>query len=1089
MRKGVKVLVAVALTATSMAVGGASAKATVVPGFAEQTMLATLTAPTDMAFAPDGRVFVSEKSGIVKVFPNISTDTPTVVADLRTQVFNSGDRGLLSLALDPQFPTRPYLYLAYTFDAPVGGTAPTWGAPGVNSDICPDPPGLNTLGCVVSSRLTRITLSGNAMVGQEQVLVNDWCQQFGSHSIGQIRFGPDGALYLSGGEGASYTFADYGQTGQPVNPCGDPPAGVGGAETIPTSEGGSLRAQDLRTSGDPTSLDGSVIRVDPDTGNPLPDNPLYAQGPDKNAQRIIAHGFRNPFRMTFEPGTKTLYVGDVGLSTTEEINQIPTPPSAVKNFGWPCYEGPDQLGTFSSTNLCQNLYADPGGVTQSTFRYKHGQALNANDTCSFASGSATSGLAFSTGTVYPSQYQNALFMADYARNCIWVVFRGAGGQLDWTTLRTFSDTASRPVDLEIGPDGFLYYVAISGSIRRFSYSQQAPTAVVTASVTSGAAPLPVHFDGTQSTDAETPTQLSYSWDLNGDGVFGDATGSTADFTFTANGAYTVKLRVTDPTGLSSTASVNIAVGDSPPVPVVDTPTVGATYKVGDLISFHGSATDAEDGVEPAANLSWTAVLNHCPTVGNCHQHFLGQWDGVNNASFNAPDHDYPSSIDISLTATDQLGVTTTVVRHLSPLTTTLVVDTSPAPLSVNVNTDTVSGRTSKTVVQGETVSIGAPSPQASNGGSATFTSWSDGGAAFHNVVVPDANSLSVIANYSTSGIPLISVGDVSAPEGNSGISNIAFPITLAQASTTPITVKYQTSSGTAIAGADFWPIAPTTLTFNPGQTTKFVIVGLKPNTLYEADKTFSLQLSSPTNALIARSTATGTIVNDDPAPQVNVGDASVVEGNTGKVFALVPVTLSTISALPVTFTWAANTGTATGADFWIPSSPISVTIPARWTTGKIAVGIKPNLIYQPNRQFTVTMGNIVGATPGRVTATVTIVDDDPMPTISVADVSRLEGNAPPSTFRFAFTLSAAEGFPVTVAWQTQPGTAIAGVDFWPVAPTTVTIPAGQTSVSVSVGIRPNTIKQPNRQFTVVLSNPQNASLSRAVATGTIIDDD
>ncbi len=79
--------------------------------------------------------------------------------------------------------------------------------------------------------------------GPEQVLINDWCQQFPSHSIGTVAFGPDGALYVSGGDGASFNFADYGQAGgtlvgtpTPVNPCNDP-----------ANEGGALRSQDIRT--------------------------------------------------------------------------------------------------------------------------------------------------------------------------------------------------------------------------------------------------------------------------------------------------------------------------------------------------------------------------------------------------------------------------------------------------------------------------------------------------------------------------------------------------------------------------------------------------------------------------------------------------------------------------------------------------------------------------------------------------------------------------------------------------------------------------------------------------------------------------
>ena len=79
------------------------------------------------------------------------------------------------------------------------------------------------------------------------MLVEDWCQQYSSHTVGDIAFGADGALYASGGEGASFHFADYGQSGNPLNPCGDPPTGVGGLQTPPSAEGGALRAQDIRS--------------------------------------------------------------------------------------------------------------------------------------------------------------------------------------------------------------------------------------------------------------------------------------------------------------------------------------------------------------------------------------------------------------------------------------------------------------------------------------------------------------------------------------------------------------------------------------------------------------------------------------------------------------------------------------------------------------------------------------------------------------------------------------------------------------------------------------------------------------------------
>ena len=171
-----------------------------------------------MRFSSDGRVFVAEKSGLIKVFDNLTDTTPTVFADLRTQVHNFWDRGLLGLALAPNFPTNPWVYVLYTFDAAIGGTAPRWGSVGGTSDGCPTPPGATADGCVVAGRLSRLQASGNVMIGSEQVLIEDWCQQYPSHSIGSLAFGADGALYVSGGDGASFNFADYGQDGAPRQP-------------------------------------------------------------------------------------------------------------------------------------------------------------------------------------------------------------------------------------------------------------------------------------------------------------------------------------------------------------------------------------------------------------------------------------------------------------------------------------------------------------------------------------------------------------------------------------------------------------------------------------------------------------------------------------------------------------------------------------------------------------------------------------------------------------------------------------------------------------------------------------------------------
>src|SRR2546423_136035 len=128
---------------------------------------------------------------------------------------------------------------------PRSGGRPRGGAPAAPAPAGGPPPrGAPPGGCMTSNRLSKLTLNpATNQVTNEQVLINDWCQQFPSHSAGDLRFGPDGALYMTGGDGASFNYADYGQT---KNPCGDPPSGVGGTQTLPTAEGGAPRAPDMR---------------------------------------------------------------------------------------------------------------------------------------------------------------------------------------------------------------------------------------------------------------------------------------------------------------------------------------------------------------------------------------------------------------------------------------------------------------------------------------------------------------------------------------------------------------------------------------------------------------------------------------------------------------------------------------------------------------------------------------------------------------------------------------------------------------------------------------------------------------------------
>ncbi|MEQ0565434.1 PQQ-dependent sugar dehydrogenase [Amycolatopsis sp. NEAU-NG30] len=735
----------IAPLAAGLAVATAAPAAAVPTGFTDTVAIGGLTSPTAAAFAPDGRVFVAEKSGLVKVFDSLADPTATVFADLRTQTQDFWDRGLLGLAVDPAFPSRPYVYVSYTLDALPGGTAPQWG------DTCPTPPGATDQGCVVTGRISRLTMGPDGTAVSEKPLVTGWCQQFPSHSVGALAFGPDGALYAGGGDGASFNYADYGQTG---NPCADPPSPAGTNLSPPTAEGGALRSQSpRRAAGQPVLLNGALLRIDPDTGDGLPGNP-FASSADANARRVIAYGSRNQFRFGFRPGTGELWAGDVGWNTWEEINRVTDVGGAAENFGWPCFEGTARQAGYDGANLdrCESLYA-AGGQTAPYYAYNHSAKVVASDPCP-TGGSSISGIAFETGSNYPAEYAGALFFADSSRGCIWAM-QTVSGQPSPSRLVPFVTGAATPVQLLTGPGGDLFYIALgSGELRRVSYpggTNRPPVAAATATPSSGPAPLTVQFDGTGSTDPDAGDVLSYAWDLDADGAYDDSADPRPTWTYTTAAAVDAGLRVTDSHGATAVTTVRVTVGTPAgldPVPVIDTPTAALTWSVGQTVPFSGRAVDAQDGELPPSALSWRLAIRHCAANGTCHTHNVQDFPGVAAGSFVAPDHEYPSYLQLTLTATDSTGRIGTKTVDLQPKTVALNFTSSPSQATLTVGGTQQRTPFSRTVIAGSTNSISADSPQnlPPLNLKYAFTSWAHGGPRTQNIVAP-STSATYQANY------------------------------------------------------------------------------------------------------------------------------------------------------------------------------------------------------------------------------------------------------------------------------------------------------------------------------------------------------
>ncbi|MEO1281699.1 MAG: PQQ-dependent sugar dehydrogenase, partial [Pseudomonadota bacterium] len=456
-----------------------------------------LSQPIDLEFAPaslqpgasSGVAYVAEKGGIIKVVDTSSGQTLSEFVDISDQVNNRQDRGLLDIALDPNFPDSPFVYAFYVVDPPE--------SQGLSGNAGPNGGG-NRYAHVVRFEADPATNFQTAIAGSETVLVGGAGQSLDdisglgavdstsnftqlasdidpatgdyiddyikldsrSHAGGALAFGPDGALYISIGDGTSFNAVDA------------------RTESV----------QDL------DSLSGKVLRVDPSTGLGLADNPFVSPGDDlsSNEARVYQLGLRNPFSMSFDDSGR-LYVTDTGWNSYEEINS--GAPGA--NFGWPWYEGEDG-GVLRQTPGYQNLgpasdfyAAVANGDITVTSPYR-GFAHN-NNAPGFQFNAITGGDVDYSGNQYPDVFQNDYFFTDFSQGEVFSVDLNDRTELNY--LYT-TGNGRGPVHFTQGPDGFVYAVDIvSGRIVRLEIeggptNNQAPVAADDSSATNPADAAP-----------------------------------------------------------------------------------------------------------------------------------------------------------------------------------------------------------------------------------------------------------------------------------------------------------------------------------------------------------------------------------------------------------------------------------------------------------------------------------------------------------------------------------------------------------------------------------------------------------------------
>jgi glucose/arabinose dehydrogenase len=644
---GALVLLGCGVTAEEGERGTIEQAATVPSGFVDEVIASGLATPTAMALAPDGRVFVAQQGGQLRVVSSSGSLLTTPFLTVTTT--SAGERGLLGVVFDPNFASNRFVYVYYT------ATSPS-----------------------VHNRLSRFTASttnpNEAAAGSEVVLLElNNLSSATNHNGGALHFGPDGKLYIAVGENAN------GSNAQTLN-----------------------------------NLLGKMLRLNADSTIPS-DNPFFTTATGNN-RAIWALGLRNPFTFAFQPGTGRMFINDVGQNSWEEINDG----IQGSNYGWPTTEGPSSNPSFRSP----------------LFAYGHG-------TSSTTGCAITGGAFYNPSTVtFPASFVGKYFFADYCSN--WIrLFDPATG-----TASGFATAASAPVDLRVSNDGSLWYVqrgtgSTTGQLRRIRAAQDVAPTISSQPQNVTVAP---GQQATFSVTASGSQPLSYQWQRGTTNIAG-ATSPTLSFTAQAgdNGA-TFRVMVSNAAGMvtSNSATLTVTTTNSAPTGTITAPVAGTTYRAGTSIDFSGTGTDSQDGALPASAFTWEVVFHHAD-----HTHpFMSPTSGISSGSFVIPNRGETATnvfYRIHLTVRDSGGLTHTTTRDILPQVANLGFQTTPAALQVLVDGQPIATPAVVPSVVGMIRSIGT-TQQVSGTTTFVFGSWSDRGAATHEITTPAA-SINFVAAY------------------------------------------------------------------------------------------------------------------------------------------------------------------------------------------------------------------------------------------------------------------------------------------------------------------------------------------------------
>ena len=314
--------------------------------------------------------------------------------------------------------------------------------------------------------------------------------------------------------------------------------------------------------------------------------------------------------------------------------------------------------------------------------------------------------------------------------------------------------------------------------------------------------------------------------------------------------------------------------------------------------------------------------------------------------------------------------------------------------------------------------------------------------------------------------PSISITNVSVTEGNSGQNQMLFALQVKGAWNKNMKVDYQTVDGSAVQSSDY-DYKQGTVSFAGGKRQR-VAVWANGDSVQENNETFTVALSNSVGgAVIKPGGGLGTITNDDQLPDLSVDDVIVGEGDTGTTPATFKFTLSNASTADVSFDYATADGSATAPVDYTASAGTLTFAPGQLTK-TVAVPVVSDMTNESDENFSVNLSGASGVALPAASPTVTIIDDESAPAVSVSDATVTEGDSGTVSASFDVVLSHAAGTAATVAYATSDGSATAPADYQSAAGT-INFAAGDLTETVAVQVEGDHWNEKNEDFALILS--------------------